>query len=231
MSVRLQFDRIPPQVEVGPQRGAVETVVYLAAGELTFEHGERLERRVRVGAGDVLYQAPGEYHRLRNEGRIDALALLASDDIDVGEGDGDGSGGVGARPWAGPGEPVARRADARIVDEDGIRRRLLVERGGFGSPTFAVAEVEIEPGVADPWHRHPGAEHALVVFEGRGVITVGRISETLEPLKGIRIEAGLAHRVENTGRTTLRYYVCATPGTDILADRERVAAPRREPER
>ena len=43
MSVRLQFDRIPPGVEVGPHRHGVETIVYLAAGELTFEHGEALE--------------------------------------------------------------------------------------------------------------------------------------------------------------------------------------------
>ena len=44
----------------------------------------------------------------------------------------------------------------------------------------------------------------------------------------VEVRAGLAHRVQNTGRTTLRYYVCATPGTDMLADREAVAAPRRE---
>ena len=50
------------------------------------------------------------------------------------------------------------------------------------------------------------------MFEGRGTITVGHITETLEPLKGIRIEAGLAHRVENTGRTLLRYYVCGYAG-------------------
>jgi quercetin dioxygenase-like cupin family protein len=137
---------------------------------------------------------------------------------------------MAGRRWERAEAPVRRRSTARVVESDGIRRRLLVERGDFGSPTFAVEEVELAPGVADAWHRHRAAEHALVVFEGRGTITVGHITETLEPLKGIRIEAGLAHRVENGGRTMLRYYVCATPGADILADRERVAAPRRERE-
>ena len=83
------------------------------------------------------------------------------------------------------------------------------------------------PGTGDAWHRHPGAEHAIVVFEGRGEIIVGDIEETLEPLKGIRIDAGQPHRVVNTGRTLLRYYVCATPGTDPLLDREPAEAPKR----
>jgi quercetin dioxygenase-like cupin family protein len=224
VSVRLQFDRIPPGVEVGPHRHGVETIVYVAGGELVFVHGDELQHRTVVGAGDVLYEAPAEYHLVRNEGRIDALALLAADPEPV-------EPGVTQRRWDAPGEPVRRRLGARVVEADGIRRRLLVAPGDFGTATFAVEEVEMQPGVVDAWHRHPGAEHAMVVFEGRGVITVGRITETLEPLKGIRIEAGLAHRVENTGRTLLRYYVCGTPGTDMLADRERVAAPRRQLER
>src|SRR5262249_46518201 len=83
-----------------------------------------------------------------------------------------------------------------------------------GTATFTVSEVELGPGVADPWHRHPGAEHALVVFEGRGLVTVEDTTETLEPLVGIRVEAGLVHRGGNTSRTPLRYFVCTGPGRD-----------------
>ena len=220
MSVRLQFDRIPPGVEVGPHRHGVETIVYLAAGELVIEHGEALQHRAVVRPGDVLYEAPAEYHLVRNEGRIDALALLASDPEPA-------EPGVLFRRWTQGGEPIRRRDTARIIEDTGIRRRMLVNPGDFGTATFAVEEVELEAGFADTWHRHPGSEHALVVFSGRGLITVGRINETLEPLKGIRIEAGLPHRVENTGRTILRYYVCGTPATDLISDREWVEAPRR----
>jgi quercetin dioxygenase-like cupin family protein len=219
MSVRLQFDRIPPGAEIGPHRHGVETIVYLAAGELVFEHGEVLQHRTVVRPGDVLYEAPAEYHLVRNEGRIDALALLASDPEPA-------EPGVLFRRWTLPGEPIRRRDSARLVKSGGARRRMLVDPGDFGTATFAVEEVELDPGVADAWHRHPGSEHALVVFSGRGRITVGRISETLEPLKGVRIEAGLAHRVENTGRKVLRYYVCGTPATDLITDREPVRAPR-----
>ncbi len=93
--------------------------------------------------------------------------------------------------------------------------------------TFTVTEVEIAPGHEDAWHRHPGSEHAIVVFEGRGTIQVGSVEEILEPLKGIRILPGRRHRVRNDGRHRLRYYVCASPGTDPTIDRAPAEAPRR----
>jgi quercetin dioxygenase-like cupin family protein len=219
--IRLQFDRIAPGVEIGPHRHGVETIVYVAAGELVFEHGEELERRAVVQAGDVLYEAPAEHHLVRNEGTLDALALLAATDPDPRRI------GTMLQRWESEEEPVKRGGEAFIVEAGGIRRRQIVAPGDFGSAAFTVTEVEMEAGAADAWHRHPRAEHALVVFEGRGMVTVGDETETLEPLKGIRIEEGRPHRVENTGRTTLRYYVCASPGLDPLEDRETAEAPRR----
>ena len=221
MRIRLQFDRIAPGVEIGPHRHGVETIVFLAAGELVFEHGEELERRAVVRAGDVLYEAPSEHHLVRNEGTVDALALLAATDPDPRRI------GTMLRRWDSDDEPVRRAMEATVTADQGIRRRRLAGPGDFGSAAFTVTEIEIEPGVADAWHRHPRSEHALVVFEGRGVVTVGDETETLEPLKGIRVEEGRPHRVENTGRTTLRYLVCSSPGLDPIEDRETAEAPRR----
>ena len=221
MTIRLQFDRIPPGVEIGPHRHGLETIVYVAAGELVFEHGEELERRAVVRAGDVLYEAPAEHHLVRNEGAVDALALLASVDLDPRRP------GVLLSRWEAEDEPVRRGGDAVVIDEAGISRRLIVRPGDFGTATFTISEVVVAPGAADAWHRHPGAEHAIVVFEGRGLVTVDETTETLEPLTGIRVEPGLTHRVENTGRLPLRYYVCSSPGTDPLDDREPAEAPPR----
>lgn len=197
----------------------METLVYVAGGELVFQHGEALERRTVVHAGDVLYEAPAEQHLVRNEGTADALALLAATEPDPRQV------GLVLRRWESVEEPVRRRVEAEVVSRDGIRWRRLVRPGDFGSATFTVTEVEIDPGASQEWHRHPAAEHVLVIFEGRGLVRVGPIEEPLEPLKGIRVEPGLVHRVENTGRTLLRYYVCATPGVDPLVDRERARAP------
>ena len=223
MTIRLEFNRIAPGVVIGPHRHGVETIVYLAGGELVFQHGEGMARRATVHAGDVLYEAPSELHSVRNEGSVDALALLAAVTLD-------GTArnlGEMLRRWQEDDEPVRRRAEARVTECDGIRRRFLVGPGDFRSVTFTVTEVEVEPGAADAWHVHPGAEHALVVFEGRGTIQVGDIEETLEPLKGIRILPGRPHRVSNDSRLLLRYFVCASPGTDPTIDRAAVEAPPR----
>jgi quercetin dioxygenase-like cupin family protein len=223
VTIRLEFNRIAPGVEIGPHRHGVETLVYLAGGELVYEHGERMDRRAEVGPGDVLYEAPAELHRVRNEGQLDALALLA-----VVEPDAPSSRAAAAlRRWHDEIEPVRRGERARGVERDGIRRVFLVEPGDFGSVTFTITEVSMLPGAEDAWHRHPGSEHAIVVFEGRGSILVGDVEEVLEPLKGIRVLPGRPHRVRNDGRHLLRYYVCASPGTDPTIDRRAADAPTR----
>jgi len=219
MAVRLQFDRVPPGVQIGPHRHGVETVAYVAAGEVTFEHGEDLGRRVVVRAGDVLYEAPSEYHLVRNEGTIDSLVLLAAVEPDP------QAPGIVFRRWDEPDEPVRRRETARVITRDGLRHRILVEPGDFGTASFTVGEIELSPGATTGWHRHLRAEHVIVVFEGRGTIRVGAVEETLEPLKGVRVETGLPHAITNTGRTPLRYLVCATPAADPLSDREPAEPP------
>ena len=90
----------------------------------------------------------------------------------------------------------------------------------------------IAPGVEIGPHRH-GTETVVylaggeLVFEGRGLIQVGEVEETLEPLKGIRILPGRPHRVTNDSRLLLRYFVCASPGTDPTIDRAPAEAPPR----
>lgn len=221
MTIRLRFDRIPPGLEIGPHRHGVETIVYLAAGELVFEHGEALERRIVVRAGDVLYEAPADRHLVRNEGRIDALALLATSDPDPRRPR------AALRRWTAMAEPVARAGRRPATEQDGVRRSLLVAPGEFRHETFTVTELELAPGAVDEWHRHHEAEHALVVLAGRGLVQVGQVEEVLQPLTGIRIERGLPHRIENAARTPLRLFVCASPGTDPVVDRESAEAPHR----
>ncbi len=214
MTIRLQFDRIPPGTEIGPRSGEAETVLFVAAGELVIEGDGDRGRRTTVRVGDALYAAPADCHTVRNEGRIDALALLAAVDP---EPDRPAPSGSGRRF---EGEPVRRREGARVIEREGVRHRLLVEPGDFGTATFAIGEVELEPGATTGWHRHLRSEHVIVVLEGRGTLKVGAVDETLEPLKGVRVEMGLPHAITNTGRTRLRYYLCATPAADPLSDRE-----------
>jgi quercetin dioxygenase-like cupin family protein len=220
MAIHLRFDRILPGAQVGPERREAEAILYLAAGEISFEHGVRLSRRVVVRAGDVLYQAPAEEHLVRNDGAIDALALVAS--VEAGP---DRPLDDQPSPRATKGEPVRRRESARVIEQPGLRHRVLVETGDFGTRSFSVAEVELDSGATTGWHRHLAAEHVVVVLEGRGTVRIGSLEETLEPLKGVRVEMGLPHAIRNTGRTRLRYFLCATPAADPLTDRENLHPP------
>lgn len=220
MAIHLQFDRIAPGGQVGPHRNGVETVVYVAAGEIAFEHGPGLSRHVVIRSGDVLYEAPFDEHLVRNDGAIDALVLLAAVDADPGR-------SVDDEPsWrTRTGDPVRRREGARVIEAPGIRHRVLVEPGDFGTQSFSVAEVELDAGATTGWHRHLASEHVVVVLEGRGTVRIGSLEEILEPLKGVRVEMGLPHAITNTGRTRLRYFLCATMATDPLSDRENLDPP------
>ena len=59
VTIRLELNRIAPGVEIGPHRHGVETLVYLAGGELVFEHGEGMSRRLEVGPGRRPVRGPG----------------------------------------------------------------------------------------------------------------------------------------------------------------------------
>lgn len=222
MPIGLAFERIPPGRRIGPHSHRAETLVYLAAGELVFEHGPDLERRIVVRPGDVLYEAVGADHLVRNDGSIDALALIASTDPDGGDRGPRIAGLVRGE------QPIRRWVDGRIREDGGIGRRLIVRGGDFSSPSFSVSEIAVAAGVADEWHRHPGAEHVIVVLEGRGEITVEDVTETLEPLTGIRVDAGAIHRVVATGRAGLRYVLIGSPGLDPERDRLEATAPERQ---
>ena len=158
---------------------------------------------------------------MRNEAAVDALALMARPTrIRDGSATCCGAGTTTRSP------SVAVRGRG-CTGRAGIERRLLVQPGDFGTSAFTIEEVEVAPDVSDDWHRHPQAEHAIVVFEGRGVVHVGDIEETLEPLKGIRVVAGRPHRVVNLGARPGADYVCSSPGTDPMIDRQPAEAPRR----
>ncbi len=75
---------------------------------------DEMSRRAVVGAGDVLYEAPAELHRVRNEGTLDALALMAAVEIDP-------------TPARGGAAPLARRCRAGPPAVRGSGRRQTTD--------------------------------------------------------------------------------------------------------
>jgi mannose-6-phosphate isomerase-like protein (cupin superfamily) len=175
MTFHLQFERIPPGAEIGPHRHGVETLLYVAAGEIVFEHGPELRRRTVVRSGDALYEAPAEYHLVRNESSIDALALLAAVEVDPGR-----PGDV-LRTWMAEGEPVRRREDARVVEGPGVRTRVLVEPGDFGTTPSSWARWRSSPAVARAGTATSGWSTSSSCSRGGGPSARGRSRRRWSP--------------------------------------------------
>ncbi|OGD76809.1 MAG: hypothetical protein A2Y64_06395 [Candidatus Coatesbacteria bacterium RBG_13_66_14] len=108
---------------------------------------------------------------------------------------------------------VRRRVDVHqdAVTEpgaEGARIRWLITRED-GAPTFAMREIEVDPGGHTPFHSHPW-EHEVFVLEGSGAV-VGKKGETpLGPGSVVLVPGGEEHNFKNTGRATLRF-LCLIP--------------------
>ena len=91
---------------------------------------------------------------------------------------------------------------------EGARIRWLIAKGD-GAPTFAMREIEVDPGGCTPFHSHPW-EHEVYILEGTGTVA-GKGGETpLRPGSVVFIPGGEEHNFKNTGRGTLRF-LCLVP--------------------
>jgi mannose-6-phosphate isomerase-like protein (cupin superfamily) len=69
----------------------------------------------------------------------------------------------------------------------------------------------LEPGQAQKVHTHDDQDKVYVVLEGRGRMTVGTETETLEPGEAVVAPAGTAHGVANATDARLLLLVLVSP--------------------
>ena len=69
----------------------------------------------------------------------------------------------------------------------------------------------LEPGQAQRVHTHDDQDKVYVVLEGRGRVTVGAETETLEAGEAIVAPAGAAHGVANDSGARLLLFVQVSP--------------------
>ena len=120
-----------------------------------------------------------------------------------------------ARPPAG---------EARVVERAGSGAGCSSEPGDFGSVTFTVTEVELAPGVVRRVARPPGRGARDRRVRGPRDDHGGRRRGDARAAEGDPVLPG-----RPTGSRTiaalLRYFVCASPGTDPTIDRAPAEAP------
>jgi quercetin dioxygenase-like cupin family protein len=69
----------------------------------------------------------------------------------------------------------------------------------------------LEPGQSQRVHTHDDQDKVYVVLEGRGRVTVGAESDTLEPGEAVVAPAGTAHGVANDSGARLLLLVLVSP--------------------
>lgn len=105
---------------------------------------------------------------------------------------------------------TSQRRDTR---EFWIRERCYI-RELINDPAirdFSLAEARVEPGVTTELHRLDVREW-YVIIDGEGRIEVGEEdARAVQPGDVIEIPAGVAQRIENTGKRDLRFQCVCMP--------------------
>lgn len=77
---------------------------------------------------------------------------------------------------------------------------------------LSIARARVEPGVTTAWHHLRGISERYLIISGEGRVEVGDLPPTLvEPGDAVRIPAGVAQRITNTGDEQLIFYALCTP--------------------
>jgi mannose-6-phosphate isomerase-like protein (cupin superfamily) len=104
---------------------------------------------------------------------------------------------------------------------DGSLIRELMHPEVHGNKKQSLAEATVPVGTGTVLHRHDISEEIYHITVGKGRMTLGE--HTFEVVVGdtICIPPGTDHRIENTGRTTLKLFCCCAPpyshnDTDLL---------------
>jgi len=60
-------------------------------------------------------------------------------------------------------------------------------------------------------HLHDEEEEIIFIIEGTGEVTVGGVTETLEPFTAVKFPVTVEHQVRNTGDTVMKFVFMFNP--------------------
>jgi mannose-6-phosphate isomerase-like protein (cupin superfamily) len=104
---------------------------------------------------------------------------------------------------------LAGSAEEFATDE---RCHIIEVANDSGDEQLSIARARVEPGVTTAWHHLQGISERYLIVSGQGQVEVGELAPTLVgPGDVVRIPAGLAQRITNTGEDQLIFYALCTP--------------------
>ena len=106
-----------------------------------------------------------------------------------------------------------KQGDASPEYETDERCHIIEVANDSGDEQVSIARARVDAGVTTAWHRLIGISERYVIVSGKGLVEVEDIEATrVEPGDVVRIPAGKAQRIANTGDEQLIFYaVCAPP--------------------
>jgi mannose-6-phosphate isomerase-like protein (cupin superfamily) len=107
---------------------------------------------------------------------------------------------------------------------DGSEIRELMHPDLHGNHNQSLAEASIKPGHETRLHRHDATEELYHVLCGSGMLTLENDSISVTAGDTIHIPPGAAHKIRNSGDTTLKILCCCSPpyrheDTEMLASK------------
>ena len=106
-----------------------------------------------------------------------------------------------------------KQGDASLEYETDERCHIIEVANDSGDEQLSIARARVDAGVTTAWHRLDGISERYIIVSGKGLVEVEDIEATrVEPGDVVRIPAGKAQRIANTGDEQLIFYaVCVPP--------------------
>lgn len=85
-----------------------------------------------------------------------------------------------------------------------------------GDEFVSISRAKVKPGVTIAWHKLKGVHERYIIISGKGCVEIDDL-DPIDVCEGdvVRIPAGAAQRISNTGRIDLIFYaVCSSPFED-----------------
>lgn len=109
-----------------------------------------------------------------------------------------------------------RKNGAAIEFQTKERCHITEVANDSGDEFVSIARARVEPGVTTAWHRLKDIDERYVIVSGCGRVEIGDLSP-VDVGEGdvVRIPAGVAQRISNTGQADLVFYaICSPPFKD-----------------
>lgn len=111
-----------------------------------------------------------------------------------------------------------KHADSAREFNTDERCHIIEVANDTGDEQLSIARARVEPGVTTAWHRLDGISERYLIISGQGRVEVDELKPTMVAAGDVvRIPAGAAQRIANTGKDQLIFYALCTPRFEAQA--------------